>query len=537
MAHHSMFDPDPANPAEDPRSEGERQFPAGDGPDRLDLVELVEKFTLHGGGRVSAQVSADLALDLVLNQIAEQACLATPASGAAIVLARDGEWVCRASAGSNSPNLGARLDAEAGLSGECIKTREIQRCDDAQSDPRADVEACRSLGVRSVLILPLLQYDELMGVFEVFSSQPAAFGNRDESTLQVLSQRVLTSLKQTSQPLPLSAEASTPEPAIVSDEGLNNPVTETPSAEGSLDNAIAEDFAAKHDVAKDSERTSASNNRFEDAPISEATGEVAGRGINILTWMLGGAVLAFALLLTASMGLRLLRGKSASRAHPPTDTSAKTSDAGRNRAPNATTETASSGTKGKGKEPKANLAAANRTGAAGPPNSSEATDVTAASTTSHLTSVPPTPGSLQIFEKGKEIFRMSPAAVQGQQSNGGGANGVTSAGSRAPAENSPIERAAIYELSPQAASGSLLHRVEPEYPQEALQQQIQGPVALDVRIARDGTVQTVKLVSGQRLLADAAMAAVKQWRFKPHPIKGQPVEMQTIITLIFRPPR
>ncbi|HZZ16018.1 MAG TPA: GAF domain-containing protein, partial [Candidatus Sulfotelmatobacter sp.] len=212
MAHHSMFDPDAANPdqAEDARAKSERHSPVEDVLDKLDLVELAEKFTVHGGGRVSAQVSTDLALDLVLNQIAEQTCLATPARGAAIVLARDGEWVCRASAGGNSPILGARLDAEAGLSGECIKTRQIQRCDDAQSDPRADIEACRSLGIRSVLILPLLQDDQLVGVFEAFSSQPAAFGKRDENTLEVLSQRVLISLKQTSQTLPLCTEASPP---------------------------------------------------------------------------------------------------------------------------------------------------------------------------------------------------------------------------------------------------------------------------------------------------------------------------------------
>jgi len=102
---------------------------------------------------------------------------------------------------------------------------------------------------------------------------------------------------------------------------------------------------------------------------------------------------------------------------------------------------------------------------------------------------------------------------------------------------SEVERASIYELSPEAASGSLLHRVEPEYPQEALQQRIQGPVALGVRIGRDGTVQKTELISGERLLADAAIAAVKQWRFKPRVVNGQRVEMQTTITLNFRLPR
>jgi periplasmic protein TonB len=60
---------------------------------------------------------------------------------------------------------------------------------------------------------------------------------------------------------------------------------------------------------------------------------------------------------------------------------------------------------------------------------------------------------------------------------------------------------------------------------------------LEVRIGRDGAVQNVKLVSGQPSLANAATAAVKQWRFRPQMVQGQPVEMQTRITLNFRLPR
>jgi len=89
----------------------------------------------------------------------------------------------------------------------------------------------------------------------------------------------------------------------------------------------------------------------------------------------------------------------------------------------------------------------------------------------------------------------------------------------------------------EVAEGSLVHRVEPDYPEEARQQWIQGAVVLDVRAGRDGTVQEVKLVSGQTVLADAAIAAVKQWRFKPRVVKGQAVEMQTRVTLNFRLPQ
>ena len=65
---------------------------------------------------------------------------------------------------------------------------------------------------------------------------------------------------------------------------------------------------------------------------------------------------------------------------------------------------------------------------------------------------------------------------------------------------------------------------------------MQGAVVLEVRIGRDGAVQDVKLVGGQRLLANASIAAVKQWRFRPRMRQGQPVEMQTKVTLNFRLP-
>ena len=99
---------------------------------------------------------------------------------------------------------------------------------------------------------------------------------------------------------------------------------------------------------------------------------------------------------------------------------------------------------------------------------------------------------------------------------------------------SSVEPARVLELSPEVAEGSLLYRVEPEYPEEARQRQMQGSVVLDVRMGRDGAVQAVNLVSGQALLADAAIVAVKQWRFKPRLVKGQPVEMQTKVMLNFR---
>ena len=100
-----------------------------------------------------------------------------------------------------------------------------------------------------------------------------------------------------------------------------------------------------------------------------------------------------------------------------------------------------------------------------------------------------------------------------------------------------VESENVMELTPEAAEDSLIHRVEPEYPEQARQEQIQGAVVLEARIRADGTVETLKVVSGPALLVDAAMAAVTQWRFRPHQINGKPAEMQTTITLNFRLPR
>ena len=105
----------------------------------------------YGGGTGSF----DLALDLVLNEVVEQARLLTGATGAAIALMRDGEMVCRATSGKDAPELGVRLETTSGLSGACLQSGQIQQCSDTETDARVNAEACRLLGLRSIVVLPL----------------------------------------------------------------------------------------------------------------------------------------------------------------------------------------------------------------------------------------------------------------------------------------------------------------------------------------------------------------------------------------------
>jgi TonB family protein len=73
----------------------------------------------------------------------------------------------------------------------------------------------------------------------------------------------------------------------------------------------------------------------------------------------------------------------------------------------------------------------------------------------------------------------------------------------------------------------------PEYPLLARQMKVQGAVELHAQIGKDGGVQTLQVVSGPAILADAAREAVKQWRFKPYIQNGQPVETQVPIRVNF----
>lgn len=79
----------------------------------------------------------------------------------------------------------------------------------------------------------------------------------------------------------------------------------------------------------------------------------------------------------------------------------------------------------------------------------------------------------------------------------------------------------------------LTHPVRPEYPLLARQMKVQGAVELHAQIGKDGGVQTLQVVGGPEILADAAREAVKQWRFKPYFKNGEPVETQVPITVNF----
>jgi hypothetical protein len=177
-------------------------------------------------------------LDAALQLLADRAQYITGASGAAIALRRgeNNDMLCRANAGSNAPELGALLSMEYGLSGECVRTRQLLRCDDAERDPRVNRDICRELGIASVVVMPILSREQVLGVFELLSGKPRAFTERDLSALLRLSEMVETAVKHAvaAQIPPAFAEPAAAQIQPSADAAASTPTPPLPSLEVAL---------------------------------------------------------------------------------------------------------------------------------------------------------------------------------------------------------------------------------------------------------------------------------------------------------------
>jgi protein TonB len=144
-------------------------------------------------------------------------------------------------------------------------------------------------------------------------------------------------------------------------------------------------------------------------------------------------------------------------------------------------------------------------------------------------------GGLVVYEHGKVVFRMGPSE---KQSPPKAEPGVVASGAIQQAASREDDGSAVSAptLLPPSANGYLLERVEPQYPEAARQQHIQGPVLLYVLVETTGLVRETSVISGDPLLAKAATDAVRQWRFNPHQLNGKAVEFETRITVNFALP-
>jgi N-acetylmuramoyl-L-alanine amidase/putative methionine-R-sulfoxide reductase with GAF domain len=134
-------------------------------------------------------------LDEVLQLVAERAIAITGADGLGIALAENDEIVLRASAGTVKPDVGQRIQRDSAFSGACFRMAQVIRCDDTETDDRVNLYACRQLGARSMVAVPLCGRRRVIGLLEAFSAEPFGFNDSDVGSLELLAELILGALK------------------------------------------------------------------------------------------------------------------------------------------------------------------------------------------------------------------------------------------------------------------------------------------------------------------------------------------------------
>lgn len=424
----------------------------------------------------------------VLSGITMAAFTLTEASGAALALESEGSMICCARAGETAPPLGATLDLNSGISGECLRTGIAQLCSDAFTDPRVDAQASRWLGVRSLAAVPLRsQSGVVVGILEIFSERPNVFSGSHTALLQQLAEIAVASTSQ-------QVETAVPEPAT-QDQNANSKAA---SAAAILSISFSRMLAA------------VVSNRD---PLRLAAVAIVGLALLVpLGWVVSRAF------------HRTPSDSSARAAASPISAVVSTREAGeplegdanaRGRASLIPKPTPAVAVTAKEVVVQAsNVAARDRAVPLQVVPSTGTLKPTAESTAS-TADEPAPPEVSQLAPAPQDNSLTIPAAI-------------VNPSSPLPEEN--------VEISQGVTGGVPLHRVPPIYPEQARIQGIEGTVVLRGIIAEDGSLRRVKVVSGDAILAFAAKQAVSRWRYSPYRLNGKPVSLPTDITIQFKLP-
>jgi TonB family protein len=444
-----------------------------------------------GAGMMSPQV----ALDLVLTDVVEQAHLATGATAAAVALRRGSEILCRATTGPHAPDLGTRLDQYSGLSGACVQSKTFQKCDDSETDARVDAALCRRLGIRSILVSPILLEDELLGVVEVFSPKPHAFSEREVQTVQALSRIIVHNVEHLARAID-TPDTPEPLPETLPEITASEPGEPEPAEPRTVEPQLVEPEIHQATLPVPEEST------------EEVTPEIAAPAVvsrSNLARSDHWTTVLIALVVIVAVALGWLMGyvpqKRSARAPSATASQTQTPPAPAVQHPNASTD--------------ANLEKPAQT-APPVPSTEPGPEKAKAHAADPAAPNPQALGGndLVVYRDGKVIYR--------QPKSGSAAT--------------PSGQSAPVFLSSEVANQLLIQRVEPEYPEQARERQVQGPVTLQLTVDKDGVVQSTNVVNGDDRLAAAATSALRQWRFKPFLQQGKAEEFQTDVTVEFRLP-
>lgn len=135
----------------------------------------------------AAITQADPNLDPFMELVASTVQELTGASGAVIELVEGEDMVYRCATGVVAPHIGVRLKRKGSLSGLCVETAVVLRCDDTETDPRVDKAACQRVGVGSMVCAPLFQMGQAVGVLKVVHGEANGFDEEDVRLLTLLS--------------------------------------------------------------------------------------------------------------------------------------------------------------------------------------------------------------------------------------------------------------------------------------------------------------------------------------------------------------
>jgi TonB family protein len=519
------------------------------GIDRDSLPETPSSRLGNTSGNVSGNISGNLdestalsslkeliaagdhRLDPMLATITDAARQLTGASGAALAMWKDGAMICRARSGDTAPALGARLSAETGISGECLRTGKIQHCTDTENDPLVDVEVCRSLGLRSIAVLPIQGWRGVNGILEVFSTKPAAFTEQSITFLQQLA--ALAERARASQPHDASSAARKLPSAI-----------ERPQPSGL--------FPASDRVGDVALAFLGTRSR---PLVLGAIGLVAISLLALVIWLgrrgpdeADGKTQAT----TSSSGgpttvnatVNAVSAYSPHKRPPDNDPVWKANPGGESLFPysgkplaGTPVHFASKVVVVSGKKTQADRSRAER--------SHGDRSLLLADVAGNVTAPHDVPGSQAGSEIGSqagsqtvspndlrsdETASAEPPSISAGSANQSALNnnGVRSAKDSLPGQSEPVSQG--------VTGGQLLHRVAPVYPAQARLLRLEGTVILAAVVMEDGTVGDVNVVEGSPVLAQSAVDAVKHWRYKPYELDGKPVKNEIKINVDFKYP-
>ncbi len=454
--------------------------------------------------------AGDHRLDPMLVIITDAARQLTGASGAALAMWKEGAMVCRARSGETAPALGARLSADTGISGECLRTGKIQHCPDTENNPLVDAEVCRSLGLRSIVVLPIQGWRGINGILEVFSTQPSSFSEEHILLLQQLA--ALAERARASQPH--GASPAVPKPASAISQ---------PQPSGLL-------------------------------PASDRVGDVALAFVDHKSrpFVLGGiALLAISLIaLVIWLGLRepddgtgkahaaapvsapinavsssamtaqvVMAARPSDAAHPPDN------DPVWKKNPGGESLYVSVGKPSAGSPvqfaSKVDVVSKGKAGQS--PLLGDVADKVAANVV-----VPHATSGVRSDAQAEEAASSEPPVISGDSAEQSGLNGVLLAKASLPGLSLPVSRG--------VSGGHLMRHVPPVYPPQAKLLRLEGSVVLSATVAEDGTVRDVKVVKGAPEFAPSAVEAVRQWRYRPFELDGKPVSTTLQINVDFKLP-